>query len=68
MPNQTATWDIGLYTDCPGCKEFVNLVDADDFWESNQHLDIPEHGTERSKNVSVTCPKCNEEFFVDLEY
>ena len=63
----TATWSISLDTECPHCKEDVDLTDYDDFW-IDRNFDACEHGTERSKNVDVVCPKCGESFEVDLEY
>lgn len=64
----TATWDIRINCECPSCKEFVNLLDFPDFWDSNHHLDIPENGTSASRNLEVVCPECGHEFKVDLEY
>lgn len=63
----TATWTVELNCECPNCKEYVNLLDYPDFWDG-RHLDIPEHGTERSKGVEVMCPECGHEFTVDCEY
>ena len=63
----TATWDISLWVDCPKCWHYVNLLDADDFWEGRE-LDCAEHGTDRSRGVTVECPDCAHEFVVNLEY
>jgi len=67
MEKTIATWSISLDCDCPACKENVNLLDYTDFWDGRQ-LDVPEHGTERSRDVDVQCPECAHEFTVDLEY
>lgn len=67
MENVTATWTVELNCDCPGCGEHVDLLDYPDFWDGRQ-LEVPEHGTERSKNVEVVCPECSHEFTVDCEY
>lgn len=67
IKNRTATWNIELMCDCPHCKEYVNLLNYCDFWDDRQ-LDICEWGTDRSTNVEVICPECEEEFVVDLEY
>lgn len=62
-----ATWSVSLDCDCPACAENVDLLSYPDFWDGRR-LEIPEHGTERSSNVSVQCPKCDHEFHVDLSY
>lgn len=64
----TATWSISLDTECPACKEDVDLLTADDFWEYHQSLQLCENRSERSENVRVWCPKCGHMFNVDLEY
>lgn len=67
MSENKATWIVELNTDCPSCKEYVNLLDYVDFWDGRK-LDIAENGTERSRDVEVVCPICFDEFTVDLEY
>lgn len=62
-----ATWCISLDCTCPGCKEYVNLLDYADFWDGRK-LSVPEHGTERSKGIEVVCPECGLEFAVDCYY
>jgi len=62
-----ATWSISLDTDCPKCGKYVDLLQADDFWDG-RHLELGEHGTERSKAVEVECPECHHEFEVTCEY
>ena len=62
-----ANWSVGLHCECPKCGEFVNLLDAPDFWHSHT-LDIPEHGTENSNNLEVACPECGHEFHVCCEW
>jgi hypothetical protein len=68
MAEIIATWDISLNCDCPKCNEYVDLLDYPDFWEGHSRIDIPEHGTENSRDVKVQCPKCDHRFTVDLEY
>jgi len=63
----TATWVVELNCTCPKCGEDVDLLDYADFWDGRQ-LDVPEHGTDRSKGVEVMCPDCGHEFAVDCEY
>lgn len=63
----TATWYITLDTECPACKENVNLLDANDFWDGRR-FDAVEHGTDRTRDVDVICPNCGHEFNVDFEY
>lgn len=67
MSKNKAFWYVELYTDCPCCKEHVNLLDHGDFWYGRQ-FDISEHGTKRSTDVEVVCPECGHEFTVDMEY
>ena len=67
MSENKATWIVELNTDCPNCKEYVNLLDYVDFWDGRK-LKVAEHGTERSENVDVICPECSHVFIVDLEY
>jgi ribosomal protein S27E len=63
-----ATWSIRLDTECPACKEDIDLLSADSFWECNEKLMPIEHNTPRSTGMEVGCPKCGHEFKVDLEY
>lgn len=58
-----AQWSVSLDADCPGCGEYVNLMDYPDFWDGRA-LDIPEHNTPRSDAVEVICPECGHEFTV----
>jgi Zn finger protein HypA/HybF involved in hydrogenase expression len=62
-----AQWYVQLYCDCPKCGKFVDLLTADDFWDGVS-FEIGEHGTERTTEVGVVCPKCGHAFSVDLEY
>ena len=63
----SAQWAVELNCDCPKCGEYVNLLDAPDFWDGRT-LDIPEHGTENSNNLEVVCPECGHEFKVCCEW
>ena len=62
-----ATWHVSLDCECPKCGEYVDLLEAQDFWDGHS-FQIPEHGTNRTENVEVICPKCEGEFHVKLEY
>jgi ribosomal protein S27AE len=64
----TAQWRVELDCDCPRCGEAVDLTDVEEFWQDHSNLDIPEHGTERSDNLEVTCPECGHEFAVCCEW
>ncbi len=66
-PIPTATWSLSLTCYCPKCLEYVDLLDEPDFWDGRQ-INVCEHGTDRSKDVEVTCPECNRPFKVDLQY
>ena len=59
----TADWCVELNCDCPKCGEWVNLLDAADFWDGRD-LEIAEN----KKAVEVDCPKCGHEFEVDCVY
>ena len=63
MAKITATWDINLWAECPGCGKGVDLLDADDFWVGRSALEPGMRGT-----INVACPECGHEFAVDLEY
>jgi endogenous inhibitor of DNA gyrase (YacG/DUF329 family) len=67
MGTQAATWSISLDSECPSCKEDVDLLDGGDFWDGRL-LQPLENGTPRSRNVEVVCPKCGHEFEVNLEF
>jgi len=67
MSEHKATWIVELRTECPNCKECVDLLDYHDIFEGSR-FDLAEHDTERSKDVRVVCPECNHVFIVDLEY
>lgn len=58
-----AQWEVELNCYCPECNQFVNLLEAADFWDGRK-LDIPEHDTEYSNNLEVNCPECNHDFEV----
>jgi len=65
--NTIATWTVELNCDCPGCKEWVNLLNYPDFFDGST-LKIAEHGTPKTTGMEVVCPECGHEFLVDLEY
>ena len=67
VKNEIAIWTVELNCRCPKCDDYVNLLDAADFWDGRQ-LDVPEHHTERSNNLEVVCPACDHEFLVDCDY
>lgn len=63
MRTISAQWNLSLNCDCPSCGEFVDLLDADDFWGGRKL-----EACEQKKGVEVVCPNCSHEFIVDLEY
>ena len=67
MSKNHATWSISLDVECPSCEHYFDMLEGDDFWHNNQLKPI-EHGTEASRDVEATCPECEHEFLVDLEY
>lgn len=58
-----AQWTVELNCDCPKCGDYVNLLDAADFWDVRS-LEIPQHDTVDSDNLEVICPACEHEFEV----
>lgn len=62
-----ADWSISLDCVCPHCEEFVDLVEADDFWEDGR-ITPGENRTPRSENLRVMCPLCKTGFRVKCEY
>jgi hypothetical protein len=62
-----AQWVVELNCYCPGCGDYVNLMDEPEFWVGRE-LDIAEHGTDRSNDMEVTCPECGHEFQACCEY
>lgn len=62
-----AFWEIYLHCDCPSCKENVDLLDYDDFWDGRK-FEACENHTDRTRGVDVVCPECGHEFECDLEY
>lgn len=62
-----ATWHVCLDAECPKCGECFDMLDIPDFWDGKK-LEIGEHNTVNSRGVEVTCPECDHEFEVDLEY
>ena len=66
-PAVEATWALNLFCECPGCKQDVDLLDSDDFWEGRKIAPC-EHGTERTRNMRVSCPNCGHEFHVRCVY
>ena len=63
-----AIWTIELNCLCPKCKDNVDLLDYEDFWEGKRGLQICEHSTKISKSVGVICPNCDHDFNVELAY
>jgi endogenous inhibitor of DNA gyrase (YacG/DUF329 family) len=65
--NIKAYWSIRLDAECPHCKEEVDLLDVDDFWDGKTFQCV-EHGTAKTRNVRVFCPECGEDFVVDFAH
>lgn len=55
-----AEWCTELWCDCPGCREYVNLAEVDDFFTDRPSLQPGEH----TEGVDVECPNCGHEFTV----
>lgn len=63
----TAQWEVQLNCYCPNCNSFVDLLEAPDFWDGRGWLDIPQHNTEETDNLEVSCPECEHYFEVCCE-
>jgi endogenous inhibitor of DNA gyrase (YacG/DUF329 family) len=68
MAEVKASWTLELYCDCPGCGEFVDLLDDPEFFQTHEDLQPCQHMNSGSRDVEVTCPNCGHEFTVDLEF
>lgn len=66
--NIIAEWTVELNATCPKCGEYVNLLEAPDFWDAHHDLDIPENMTINSDNLEVDCPECQHTFNVCCEW
>lgn len=62
-----AAWTIELNTNCPECKEYVDLLHHPDFWDG-RNLEAGQNRTPYSDNLEVTCPECGHSFHVCCEY
>ncbi len=62
MSNIPATWSISLDLNCPKCNEQIDLIDDDSFKESGINP------LERAHGYETSCPHCEYEFLVDLEF
>lgn len=63
----TATRHASLDCECPGCNEYVNLLEYADFWDG-RHIEVAEHGTPATTGMEVVCPECRHEFTVDCAW
>lgn len=62
-----ATWHIELTTDCPDCKQYVDLLDYTDFWDGSRFQPL-EYRTAATTDTEVHCPNCGSDFIVDFEF
>ncbi|MBA3175164.1 hypothetical protein CBX59_001775 [Salmonella enterica] len=68
MANQEACWDINLYTECPECGEYFDIIRyQDDFW-TDARFGVCEHDTSATTGYEVECPECKHEFKCDFAY
>lgn len=61
--NPEAFWNFSLDMECPHCHEYVDLTEADDFWDGLR-LQI----CEERDDLYVCCPNCHVEFLVNTRY
>jgi DNA-directed RNA polymerase subunit RPC12/RpoP len=57
-----AYWSISLDTECPECKAEFDLIDLDSFRESSVNP------LDRVEGYEATCPHCEHEYLLALEY
>lgn len=57
-----AYWSIRLDTECPSCNAEFDLIDLDSFRESSINP------LDRVQGYEITCPHCEYEYLIDLEY
>jgi C4-type Zn-finger protein len=57
-----AYWSITLDAECPSCKADFDLIEDDGFRECGINP------LERASGYEATCPHCEHEFLVDLEF
>jgi len=67
MAETKARWAMQLYCTCPLCKEDMDLLDEEQFWDGVTFQAI-EHETDKTTDVEVWCPECHESFKVDFEW
>ena len=58
-----ATWNVSIYTDCPSCKETIDVCDHETFYLDHPNLELASN-----EEIEVTCPLCNYMFDVKLEW
>lgn len=63
MDTVDAFWVVELNCYCPGCKQYVDLLDVCNFM-GETGIQIGEVETERTKCLDVSCPECGHEFKV----
>lgn len=64
--NVKANWVLRLDCSCPTCNGIIDLTVGDSVW--SRGIEACEHGTPRTKNITVFCPNCCKDFLTDLEY
>jgi hypothetical protein len=57
-----AYWSISLDTECPACNAEFDLIDLDSFRESSVNP------LDRVEGYETTCPHCEHEYLLALEY
>lgn len=67
MSKNYATWHVSLDVECPHCGEDVDLLDDPEFLTGSD-FEVAETRTDATRDVEVTCPKCDKEFIVDFIY
>lgn len=66
--NVDALWDITLHASCPHCNEEIDLFDQCSDLITEGLLEVVEHNTERTRDVTMECTECHKEFVVDFDY
>ena len=76
MENIKAVWRTSLDCKCPGCKDYVDLMEYADYRQGRKRLEKSDFLEGDSDlqiaqpviGLEVNCPKCGHEFMVDTTW
>lgn len=56
-----AFWVVELNCYCPGCHQYVDMLEHYNFI-GDTGIEVAEHETDRTTDMEVSCPSCGHEF------